>query len=241
MERLDKLLSLHKICSRKQASNLVRSGQVRLNGETVLKADTHVDITHDTLEVNGKPLLLQKHLYIMMNKPAGVLSASRDPHGKTVIDLLPPELQRRGLFPAGRLDKDTEGLLILTDDGDFAHRMLAPKKHVTKQYEAYLDFPVTSEDMEAFAQGLILEDLRCLPAKLEPLPSLKDGTPRAQVFIQEGKFHQVKRMFLSRGKQVLYLKRLKIGGLELDPMLPPGGSRMLSEPEKEKVFQPSDL
>ncbi|WP_195976124.1 pseudouridine synthase [Hydrogeniiclostridium mannosilyticum] len=241
MERLDKLLSLHNICSRRQAAALTRAGQVRLNGVAVRRADIHVDTARDTLEVNGKPLLLQQHLYIMMHKPAGVLSASRDPHGKTVVDLLPPELQRRGLFPAGRLDKDTEGLLILTDDGDFAHRMLAPKKHVAKWYEARLDLPVTPQDADAFARGLELEDLHCLPALLQALPPYGDGTPRARVAVREGKFHQVKRMFLSVGKQVLYLKRIKIGLLELDPALCPGECRLLQENELETIFLPDPL
>lgn len=236
MERLDKLLSLHKICSRKQAAALVRAGQVCLNGSVVRRADTRVDTARDTLTVNGRPLLLQQHLYIMMHKPAGVLSATRDPHGKTVVDLLPPELQRRGLFPAGRLDKDTEGLLILTDDGDFAHRMLAPKKHVAKWYEARLDQPVTPQDTAAFARGLELGGLRCLPAVLQALPPYADGTPRARTAVREGKFHQVKRMFLSVGKQVLYLKRTKIGLLELDPALAPGESRLLDAAELETVF-----
>lgn len=132
-----------------------------------------------------KPLLLQQHLYIMMHKPAGVLSASRDPHGKTVVDLR-PGAAARGLFPAGRLDKDTEGLLILTDDGDFAHRMLAPKKHVAKWYEARLDLPVTPQDADAFARGLELEGLHCLPALLQALPPYGDGTPRARVAVPGG-------------------------------------------------------
>ena len=168
----------------------------------------------------------------MMNKPAGVLSAARDSRTPTVIDLLPEALRRRGLFPAGRLDKDTTGLLIITDDGDMAHRMLAPKSHVMKRYEAVLDIPADEEDVDAFAKGIPLQDFVCLPARLE----LEKGTCIARVEVQEGKFHQVKRMFAARGKTVLTLKRLRIGGLDLDETLQPGQARELNEKEIALIF-----
>ena len=182
----------------------------------------------------GEPVTLRRTLVLMMNKPAGVLSASRDSRAKTVVDLLPPELSRRGLFPAGRLDKDTEGLLILTDDGDLAHRMLSPKSHVYKLYEAELDEPVGEEDVRLFAQGLRAGELECLPAQLFP-----GEDPRvARVRIREGKFHQVKRMFHAVGKEVIHLRRLSIGNLSLDPSLKPGEARLLSEEEQAKIFEP---
>ena len=168
----------------------------------------------------------------MLNKPSGVLSAAKDPDCPTVVDLLPPELSRRGLFPAGRLDKDTTGLLIITDDGDFAHRMLAPKSHVYKTYEAVLVQPVTPEDIEAFAQGVTLGDgTECLNAVLEPL----EGT-RVRVKIREGKYHQVKRMFAARGNAVLALKRTHIGSVALDIALPEGGCREMTPDELQKIL-----
>lgn len=232
IERLDKVLASQNVGSRKEVGALVRRSAVTVNGEVVKKADYKVDADRDVIEVNGQRVHFQKYVYIMMNKPAGVLSAARDERQKTVVDLLPPELQRRGLFPAGRLDRDTEGLLIITDDGDFAHRMLAPKSHVFKLYEAELDLPATSEDAEAFAQGLELDDMTCLPAELF---LLENGT-HVRVRIREGKFHQVKRMFRAVGKTVVHLKRLQIGGLALDPALEPGQARPLEQEEFAGIF-----
>lgn len=172
----------------------------------------------------------------MMNKPAGVLSASRDPHAPTVIGLLPKAFQRRGLFPAGRLDRDTTGLLIITDDGGFAHRMLAPKSGIPKRYHAVLDAPITPGDIQAFQDGIVIGDLRCLPAGLRVLEG--PGTPLAEVCICEGKFHQVKRMFEARGKRVVSLERVQIGSLVLDRSLQPGQSRKLTAQELAAVFDP---
>ena len=152
--RLDKFLANENIGSRKAVGVLVRSGAVTVNGQAVKKADMQVDPACDTVCVNGAPLRYNAHTYIMMNKPAGVLTATRDSRAETVLDLLPPALKRRGLFPAGRLDKDTTGLLILTDDGDYAHRMLAPKSHVMKRYEAALDLPAEAADKTRFAAGI---------------------------------------------------------------------------------------
>ncbi len=232
IERLDKVLASQNVGSRKEVGALVRRGAVTVNGAVVKKADHKVDADRDAIEVNGQRLCVQKYVYIMMNKPAGVLSAARDGRQKTVVDLLPPELLRRGLFPAGRLDRDTEGLLIITDDGDFAHRMLAPKSHVFKLYEAELDLPAVPEDVKAFAQGLKLDDMTCLPAEL----FLPENGTRVRVRIREGKFHQVKRMFRAVGKTVVYLKRLQIGGLALDPALEPGQARLLGKEELASIF-----
>ena len=202
-ERLDKILASQNIGSRKEVGTLVRKGAVTVNGEIQKKPDAKVDGEIDEICVNGVPLLFQRNLYIMMNKPAGVLSAVRDSHMDTVLDLLPPKYQRRGLFPAGRLDRDTEGLMIITNDGDFAHKMLSPKSEIFKVYHAKLDAPITNEDIKQFAQGLIIGALQCLPAALEVLE--KGNEPWAQVTICEGKFPQVKRMFAACGKKVVYL------------------------------------
>ena len=176
-------------------------------------------------------LLLASYGYVF--GPGGVLSASRDARAETVVNLLPAQWQRRGLFPAGRLDKDTEGLLILTDDGDLAHRMLAPKSHVSKLYEAELDKPATAQDAAAFAAGLQAGELTCLPAELL-LPEAGGTTVRVRVC--EGKFHQVKRMFHAVGKEVLRLRRLSVGGLRLDPALAPGEARLLTPEEIALIF-----
>lgn len=235
MERIDKLLALHGFGSRRDVGALIRKGGVTVNGAPVKKADAKIDPERDELRVLGEPVALRRTVTLMMNKPAGVLSASRDARAKTVVDLLPPEQYRRGLFPAGRLDRDTEGLLILTDDGDLAHRMLSPKSHVYKLYEAELDKPATKEDAVLFAQGLQAGELSCLPADLILGPD-----PRvARLRIREGKFHQVKRMFHAVGKEVLHLRRLEIGALALDPALRPGEARFLSEEEKAKIFLPA--
>lgn len=230
-ERLDKILASQNIGSRKETGVLIRRGAVTVNGAVVRQADSKADPEQDEIAVEGRPLGFQRYVYIMMNKPAGVLSAARDTRQKTVVDLLPPELMRRGLFPAGRLDRDTEGLLIITDDGDFAHRMLAPKNHVFKLYEAELDLPAEPEDVQRFAEGLELSDRTCLPAEL----TLLEGT-HVQVKICEGKFHQVKRMFRAVGKTVVRLKRLRIGALDLDSALQPGQVRLLLPEEREKIF-----
>ena len=170
---------------------------------------------------------LQKYTYVMLHKPAGVLTATEDSRQRTVLDLLPPELRKRGLSPVGRLDKDTEGLLLLTDDGELAHRLLSPKYHVDKRYFARVDGPLDQADVDAFAAGMTLGDgLMCLPAGLEPLA---EGT--CIVTLREGKFHQVKRMLAARGKPVQALHRQTFGPLSLEPELLPGQCRLLTEEE----------
>lgn len=235
-ERLDKILASQNITSRREAGLLIRRGAVLVNGAPVAKADFKVDPELDEITVNGRILNAKKYVYYMMNKPAGVLSAARDSRAKTVVDLIPPGMQRRGLFPAGRLDKDTEGLLLITDDGAFAHRMLAPKSHVFKRYEAVLESPVSEGDAERFEKGLELGDMTCLPAQLRVLQ--EGPNPLVLVRIREGKFHQVKRMFLAVGNRVQRLKRVQIGALCLDEALAPGEVRELSPKEAELVFEP---
>lgn len=235
-ERLDKLLASQGLGSRREVGAMIRAGRVGVNGETVKRPESKVDPGADRIAVDGREQEIKTNVYLMMNKPAGVLSASRDARARTVVDLLPPHLRRRGIFPAGRLDKDVCGLLLLTDDGDFAHRMLAPKSHVMKWYEASLAAPVSEEDVRAFALGIPLPGFTSLPAELSALRG--DGL-LALVGLREGKFHEVKRMFAARGNRVLALKRVRIGGLALDPGLAPGGCRELSPEEAALVFDDS--
>ena len=233
-ERLDKLLASQNLGSRREAGAMIRAGRVAVNGIPVLRPEGKADPETDSLTVDGKRLAVREHIYVMLNKPEGVLSASRDAGARTAVDLLPQPLKRRGIFPAGRLDKDARGLLLLTDDGSFAHRMLSPKSHVTKWYEAELEAPVTEEDVLAFRRGVALSDFICLPAELSALRGRE--LPSALVGLREGKFHEVKRMFLARGNRVLSLRRVRIGALRLDPALPPGGVRELSPREAALVF-----
>lgn len=233
-ERLDKILSSQNIGTRREADGIIRAGRVSVNGAVERRPAFRTDADTDSIALDGAPLTVKRHLYLMMNKPSGVLSASRDPSARTVVDLLPRPWRRRGIFPAGRLDKDTEGLLILTDDGNFAHRMLAPKSHVAKWYEARLASPVTDADAPAFRSGMELSDRACLPAELSVLEG--GAEPLVLVKIREGKYHQVKRMFRARGNRVLALRRVRIGGLELDPRLGAGRARELETREREAVF-----
>ena len=234
MERLDKFLVSQNLGSRKEVSGMVRRGMVAVNGTAARDAAAKIDPERDVVTVGGKPVEYRRFVTIMMNKPAGVLSATEDSRQPTVLDLLPPELRRRGLFPAGRLDKDTTGLLLITDDGDFAHRMLAPKSHVYKQYEAVTARPVTAEDVAAFAAGVEQGGQAFAPARL--WTETVNGEEVACVEIREGKFHQVKRMFQAVGNEVLALKRRKIGGLRLDETLEPGACRLCTEAEIASIF-----
>lgn len=235
MDRLDKILVSQGIGSRKEVQKLIKKGEVSVNGEICKKIDFKSDAENDKISVNGQALNFSKYLYVMMNKPAGVVSATQDNFDKTVIDLLPEEYRRKGMFPAGRLDKDTEGLLIITDDGDFAHRMLSPKKHVEKKYIAVLDKGITEETVKRFEEGIIFADgTKCLPAKLEI--SEKGDSKEAIVTICEGKFHQVKKMFISCGINVVHLKRISIGNLYLDSKLPIGECKLLTNLDKEAIF-----
>ncbi len=234
-ERLDKILASQNIASRSEAGAMIRRGMVSVNGTIVKRADFKADTLEDEISVAGRVLNVKKYLYLMLNKPSGVLSAARDTRTATVVDLLPEELKRRGLFPAGRLDKDTEGLLIITDDGVFAHRMLAPKSHVFKQYEAVLSKPVSQADIAQFENGVELKNMTCLPAELKVLK--QGANPLVLVKIREGKFHQVKRMFLALGNEVLKLRRVQIGALKLDESLAPGAAREMLEDEINAIFR----
>lgn len=233
-ERLDKLLASTGRWSRAEAKRLVREGRVLADGRAAVSAEAKYDPETARLAVDGEPLRLRAHVYVMMHKPAGVLSATEDGRGRTVLDLLPEEYRRRGLFPVGRLDKDAGGLLLLTDDGALAHELLSPKKHVDKVYFTRVAGMLTEDDRAAFAEGMTLGGgLKCLPAGLELLSAGAES--EALVTLREGKFHQIKRMFAARGKPVLCLKRLSMGALSLDETLAPGEWRELTETEKEKL------
>lgn len=236
IERIDKILASQGIGSRKEVHALLRQGRVTVGSAIVRAADAKVDATSQAICIDGAPLRYKPHVYIMMNKPAGVISATDDPRQRTVVDLISPPLARRGLFPVGRLDKDTEGLLIITDDGDYAHRVLSPKKNVDKLYEAVIDGPVGDAEVEAFRLGIVFEDgTVCRPAGLRVL---RDGdTPLVQVRICEGRFHQVKKMFRAVGRTVQALRRVQIGALKLDPTLAPGAYREMTSQEITFVFE----
>ena len=228
--RIDKLLSNIGIGTRKEVKKFIKEGLVLVNGNTVKDAGLIVDTESDEILFDGEKINYKEFIYIMINKPKGVISATYDEVEKTVIDLLPQELKARNPFPVGRLDKDTEGLLLITNDGNLAHKLLSPKKNVIKKYYAEILGFVNERDIKAFKEGIVLEDgYKTLPADLEIL--LSSEVSKVYVYIREGKYHQIKRMFESVGKKVVYLKRLAMGSLTLDENLKPGQWRELSEEE----------
>lgn len=237
MERLDKVLSNLGYGSRKEIKGIVKNKQVQVDGNTVSDSGMQVDPEKSVIKINGEQINYRKYIYLMMNKPAGVVSATFDNHDETVIDLLDVDYQVFNPFPVGRLDKDTVGLLLLTNDGELNHRLISPKWHVDKVYYAEINKQVDEEDVKAFEKGVILDDeYKCMPAKLRIIESNENGA-RVEVTIQEGKFHQVKRMFESLGKEVVYLRRIKFGELDLDEGLEEGEYRELSEDELQMLKQ----
>lgn len=237
MERLDKLLAGTGKWSRREVKALVRQGLVRVDGRLAASAEDKLDPAAAIITVAGETISLRRFTYVMLHKPAGVLTATEDRKQPTVLDLLPPELRRIGLAPVGRLDKDTEGLLLLTNNGELAHRLLSPKYHVEKRYFARVDGELSAADAEAFARGMTLGDgLECLPAGLEVLPDRV-----CIVTLREGKFHQVKRMLAARGAPVLYLKRLSMGPLTLDDSLAAGAYRLLRAEEILALYRACGL
>ena len=232
MMRLDKYLCETGFGTRSQVKDLLKKGQVMVNGEVVKKPELKINETTDQILCQGKKASYQKNIYLMLHKPAGVVSATEDNREKTVLDLVRPEDRKNGLFPVGRLDKDTEGLLLLTDDGELAHWLLSPKKHVDKTYYAKIDGQVTEEHVKQFREGLdIGDEKKTLPAVLTIL--LSGPVSEIEVTIHEGRFHQIKRMFEAVGCKVTYLKRLSMGSLVLDETLPPEEYRPLTEAELE--------
>lgn len=235
MMRLDKYLAEMGVGTRQEVKKQIRQGKAAVNGTVVKAADTKIDEISDEVTICGRNISYVSYEYYMLNKPAGVVSATEDRRDTTVIDLI-KEKKRKDLFPVGRLDKDTEGLLLITNDGDLAHRLLAPKKHVDKVYYAKIDGMVTEEDVKRFAEGIDIgaeEEEMTRPAKLDIMKSAEESEIR--LTIHEGKFHQVKRMFLAVGKEVTYLKRERMGTLCLDENLKPGEYRLLTEEEIENV------
>lgn len=228
MERLDKYISEQTGLSRRESRQRIWQGAISVNGAPEKAIDRKIDPQGDRVLMNGLEICYARKLYIMMNKPQGYVSATRDRDERTVLELLAQEHRRGGIAPAGRLDKDTTGLLILTDDGDFIHRMTAPGKEVFKTYIAGLDAPADENTVARFAEGVTLADgTVCRPARLE---LLGDGT-EARISICEGKYHQVKRMCAACGCRVVSLRRVSIGGLALDEALRPGEYRLLTEDE----------
>ncbi|MBN6889364.1 16S rRNA pseudouridine516 synthase [Cytobacillus horneckiae] len=228
--RIDKMLSNLGYGSRKEVKLLLKNGVVQLNGNIVKDAKQHVNPEEDIVVINGEPVEYKEFIYLMMNKPPGVISATEDSQHETVIDILEMEDVVFSPFPVGRLDKDTEGLLLLTNDGQLSHRLLSPKKHVPKTYFAVIDREVTEGDIVSFKEGVMLDDgYETKPAHLK---IIKSGLPsEIELTITEGKFHQVKRMFEAVGKNVIYLKRLSMGPLLLDESLQLGEYRELTDEE----------
>lgn len=227
--RLDKMLAHMGLGTRRDIKKLARAGEILVNGQVVRDTAQKIDPDRDEVVVCGEPVHYREHIYLMLNKPAGYISATEDRSLPTVLELLAGPYAGRELFPVGRLDRDTEGLLLLTNDGKLAHELLSPKKHVPKTYLVRVDSPVTAEQWAALEQGVVLDDgYQTRPARLEAL----SGDPSAVLLtITEGKYHQVKRMFAAVGHRVLYLKRLAMGGLWLDQVLAPGQYRELSAAE----------
>ena len=231
MERIDKILSNLGYGTRKDLKKIVKNGMVQVNGITIKDSAMKVDPEKDKIVINGEEIFYREFIYLMMNKPAGVISATFDNKDETVIDLLEVEHQVFEPFPVGRLDKDTVGLLLLTNDGDLNHRLISPKWKVDKVYFAKIDQKVTEEDIEKFKHGITLDDgYRCKEAILEIQKASEEGS-EIVLTIQEGKFHQVKKMVESVGKKVTYLKRLQMKNLKLDTSLQIGKFRELSEDE----------
>lgn len=231
MERLDKILSNLGYGTRKEIKQVVRKGFVEVNGEIVKDSGMQVDPEEDKISINGEEIYYRKYIYLMMNKPAGIVSATFDNKDETVIDLLEIDHQVFNPFPVGRLDKDTVGLLFLTNDGELNHRLISPKWKVDKVYYAKINARVTDKDVKRFKEGITLDDgYVCKEAILEIL-STSDEESEVKITIQEGKFHQVKRMFEAVNKKVTYLKRIEFGTIKLDEDLEEGEYRELTEEE----------
>ncbi len=231
--RIDKFVSEQGGISRSDAKTMIRKGQILVNGTAVKSADAKIDPEKDTITINGKDVTYRQFMYIMLNKPDGVICATRDGLSETVLELLPPDFRRKGIFPAGRLDKDTEGFVFITDDGALAHKMLSPKNHVEKEYVVTLEKPAEESYIELFASGMTIDgDEKCLPAKL----IMTDKPDVVRLILHEGKYHQVKRMMEAAGNRVTHLKRVRMGGITLDPKLASGESREITAEELSHLW-----
>lgn len=237
-QRLDKVLSNFGYGTRKEIKQIVKQGMVKVDGTIVKDSGMHVSPKESVIEIGDETLNYREFIYLMMNKPQGVVSATYDNRLRTVVDLLPEDYRCFDLFPVGRLDIDTEGLLVMTNDGQLAHELLSPKKHVPKRYYALVEGAVTEEDILKFSEGVVLEDgYKTLPAQLEIFKS--SDFSEIELVIYEGKFHQVKRMFEAVGKRVKFLKRIQMGDLRLDEVLKTGECRELTEAEV-KMLKPAE-
>ncbi len=228
-ERLDKIISSQSMMTRSEAHKLIKSGAVAVNGIQIKNTSAKTDPDVDCVTVNGNVFRYRKYIYIMMNKPDGIVSASRDPKEKTVIDILPDELKRPDLFPAGRLDKDTTGFVLITDDGDFAHNILSPRHHIDKTYLAETDCEIHKEHLEKMRNGLLLGDEQLLEAEID----IVENSPSIiyKIVLREGKYHQIKRMIASTNAKLLSLKRIRMGQLDLDEKLAAGECREITDEE----------
>lgn len=234
--RLDKCLADCGLGTRSEVKSLLKAKRITVNGKVVNNGKVQVNPETDEILFDGEKIQYEEFVYIMMNKPKGVVSATEDNLHKTVLDLIDPLYFKKGVFPVGRLDIDTHGLLLLTNDGELAHRLLSPKKHVTKIYQARVEGVMTAEDAAAFEKGIVLSDgTECMPARLDILSTAQDESI-VQIHLKEGKFHQVKRMVKAFGKTVVDLQRLTMGPLKLDESLALGESRPLTEEELESLM-----
>lgn len=230
MERIDKIIASQGLYSRSDVKYMVNRKRITIDGKIITSASQKADVDKNEILLDGKPFVVKKQIYLMLNKPKGYVSATEDKKQQTVLELVPAELKGRDLFPAGRLDKDTTGLMIITDDGMLAHNILSPKKHVQKIYRVELDIPVTEEMQKGFAEGVELNDGVCKDAKLVIL-----GEKTAEVTLREGRYHQIKRMFGCYGAKVVELHRLAMGELYLPVDLPEGECRELTEEDLQKL------
>lgn len=229
--RLDKMLSECGIASRTETAKACRAGQVTVNGSPALRADLHVDPEHDRITFCGRSVRYRKFVYLMLNKPDGYVSATEDGRDPVVTDLLPDEYRKMGLFPCGRLDKHTLGLMLLTNDGALSHRLLAPKSHVEKSYGFRVKFPLSDADISSLEKGIDIGEYVTKPCRVQ-----RSGEREGVIFLTEGKYHQIKRMMEAVHNQITHLERLTFGPLTLDPTLKRGDWRELSEDE-EKALQ----
>lgn len=234
MERLDKIVSISTGLSRTNSRAAIKSGRVKVNGEIRTVPESKADEYGDIILLDGKRIFFQKFIYIMMNKPKGVVSVTEDKTHKTAIDLLPESYGRRNLFPAGRLDRDTTGFLLITDDGDFAHRILSPKNHIEKEYVAEVDKEITPEVLEGFKSGIKIGEETTKPSGLE---IISDDKKKAKVVLTQGMYHQIKRMFGFYGIKVLELRRIRMGKLYIDEALGDGEFKELNMDDIGKIAQ----
>lgn len=226
MERIDKIISSNTKYSRKEIKELIKKKRIKVNDNLVLKPDIKIDSIKDKILIDEKELIIKKNIYLILNKPKGYVSTTKDFKDKTVLDLVPKEYQHRNLFPAGRLDKDTTGLMLITDDGEFSHNILSPKKHIKKIYEVTIDIEMTNEMVADFKKGIILNDGECKPANLKIT-----GPNTGIVTLIEGRYHQIKRMFGCHNAKVIELNRIAMGNLYLPKDLKLGEIRELKVEE----------